>query len=358
VIISVLYLLGRRVLALGLLRFRTERSKDLEIVVLKHQLAILRRQVVHPHLTDADRIFLTAASRLLSRRRWSVFFVRPETVLAWHRRLVARHWTYPRRGPGRPPIDPEVRALIVRLARENRSWGYLRIQGELAGLRISVSATTVRRVLARAGLDPSGGRFGLIWRDFVRAQAHSLLATDFLTVDIVFLERLYVLFFIEVDTRRVHFAGVTSHPTGAWVTQQARNLAIRMADSLSARKFLIRDRDAKFTGTFDQVFRSEAIRVIRTPVRAPRANAYAKRFVGTLRRECLDWILILGRRHLESVVQEYLAHYNAHWLHRGLDLHPPCPERVRPRSMPGQAPRRILRQDRLGGLMHEYTAAA
>ena len=213
VIISVLYLLGRRVLALGLLRFRTERSKDLEIVVLKHQLAILRRQVVHPHLTDTDRIFLTAASRLLSRRRWSVFFVRPETVLAWHRRLVARHWTYPRRGPGRPPIDPEVRALIVRLARENRRWGYLPIPGELAGLGTSVSATTVRRVLARAGLDPSGGRFGLSWRDFVRAQAHSLLATDFLTVDTVFLKRLYVLFSIEVDTRRVHFAGVTSHPT-------------------------------------------------------------------------------------------------------------------------------------------------
>jgi putative transposase len=150
------------------------------------------------------------------------------------------------------------------------------------------------------------------------------LATDFLTVDTVFLKRLHMLFFIEVDTRRVHCAGVTSHPTGAWVTQQARNLAIMMGDSLSARKFLIRDRDAEFTGTFDQVFRSEAIRVIRTPVRAPRANAYAERFVGTLRRECLDWILILGRRHLESVVQEYLAHYNAHRPHRGLDLHPPA----------------------------------
>jgi len=252
VILSLLYLLARGLLALLVLRFRTDRAKDLEIVVLRHELAILRRQVARPQLADADRIFLTAASRLLSRRRWSVFFVRPETVLRWHRRLVARHWTYPRRGPGRPSIDPEVRALIIRLASENRRWGYLRIQGELAGLGISVSATTVRRVLAQAGLDPSGGRFGLSWRDFIRTQAQSLLATDFLSVDTVFLKRLYVLFFIEIDTRRVHLAGVTSHPTGAWVTQQARNLVIRMGDALSTRKFLIRDRDAKFTGIFER----------------------------------------------------------------------------------------------------------
>lgn len=200
---------------LVLLRFRTDRSKDLEIVVLRHELAILRRQVSRPELKDFDRVFLAAASRLLSRQRWSVFFVRPETLLRWHRRLVARHWTYPTRGPGRPSIDPEVRTLIVRLARENPRWGYVRLQGELTGLGISVSATTVRQVLVRAGIDPSGGRFGMTWRDFVRSQAQSLLATDFLTVDTVFLKRLYVLFFIEVDTRRVHLAGVTSHPTGA-----------------------------------------------------------------------------------------------------------------------------------------------
>ena len=357
-VLSVLYMLVQRVLALVLLRFRTDLSKDLEIVVLRHELAILRRQVARPKLVDADRIFLAAASRLLARKHWPVFFVRPETLLRWHRRLVARHWTYPRRGPGRPPLDPEVRALIVILARENRRWGYLRIQGELAGLGISVSATTVRRVLDRAGLDPSGGRFGLSWRDFIRTQAQSLLATDFLSVDTVFLKRLYVLFFIEVDTRRVHLAGVTAHPTGAWVTQQARNLVIRMGDALSTRKFLIRDRDAKFTGIFDEVFRSEGIRVIRTPVRAPRANAYAERWVGTLRRECLDWILILGRRHLEAVVGEYLAHYNAHRPHRGLDLHPPYPEPFKFKSTPDQLPRRVRRRDRLGGLIHEYRIAA
>jgi len=247
--------------------------------------------------------------------------------------------------------------MIVRLARENPGWGYLRIQGELAGLGIAVSATTVRRVIMRAGLDPSGGRFGMTWRDFVRIQAKSFLATDFLTVDTLFLRRLYVFFFIEVDTRRVHLAGVTSHPTGAWVTQQARNLVIRTGDALSTRRFLIRDRDAKFTGTFDEVFYSQGIRVIRTPVRAPRANAYAERWVGTLRRECLDWILILGRRHLEAVVGEYLEHYNAHRPHRGLALRPPCAEST---ALPSTAlePRRVCRQDRLGGLIHEYTLAA
>jgi putative transposase len=244
VVPSLLYILTRRVLDLVALRFRPGRSKDLEIVVLRHELAVLRRQVVRPELSDADRVFLAAASRLLPRRRWSSFVITPETLLRWHRRLVARRWTYPRRGPGRPPIDPDVVALILRLARENPRWGYLRIQGELRGLGIRISATTIRRVLTRAGLDPAGRRFGLSWRAFLRTQAASILATDFLTVDTVFFRRLYVLFFIELDTRRVHLAGVTAQPTALWVTQQARNLAITMGDALSARQFLIHDRDA------------------------------------------------------------------------------------------------------------------
>ena len=282
-----------------------------------------------------------------------MFVVRPETLLLWHRRLVARRWTYPHRRPGRPPIDPELRALIVRLGKENPKWGYLRIQGELAGLAISVSATTVRRVLQRAGLDPAGGNYSLSWREFVRAQATSILATDFFTVDTLFLRRLYVLFFIEVDTRRVHLAGVTAHPTGPWVTQQARNLVVALGDAVSNRRLLIRDRDAKFGGTFDEVFRSEGLRVIRTPVRAPRANAYAERFVGTVRRECLDWILILGRRHLEAVIGEYLAHYNTHRPHRGLGLG--VPEALSVSQSVGHQPER---RDRLGGLIHEYYRAA
>jgi len=358
VIASVLYVVVRRVLTLLMLRLRSAASKDLEIVVLRHELEILRRQVRRPQLKDSDRVFLAAASRLLARRRWSVFVVRPETLLRWHRHLVARRWTYPHRCPGRPPIDAEVRKLILRLARESPRWGYVRIQGELTGLGISVSATTVRRVLVRAGLDPSGGRFGMTWRDFVRAQAQSFLATDFLTVDTVFLKRLYVLFFIEVDTRRVHLAGVTSHPTGARVTQQARNLVITLGEALSVRRFLVRDRDTKFTGLFDDVFRSEGIRVIRTPVRGPRANAYAERWIGTMRRECLDSILILGRRHLEAVVRDYLVHYNTHRPHRGLDLSSPCAKPVNLRSTLDASPQRVRRQDRLGGLIHEYIMAA
>jgi hypothetical protein len=208
---SLLYILTRGTLDLVALRFRSGRSKDLEIIVLRHELAVLRRQVARPRLSDTDRVFLAAASRLLPRRRWSSILVRPETLLRWHRRLVTLRWMYPRRGPGRPPIDPDVVALIHRLARENPRWGYLRIQGELRRLGIRISATTVRRVLTRAGLDPAGRRFGPSWRAFLRMQAASILATDFLTVDTVFFRRLYVLFFIELDTRRVHLAG--SPPT-------------------------------------------------------------------------------------------------------------------------------------------------
>lgn len=209
---ALLYILTRRMLELVALRFHSGRSKDLEIVVLRHELAILRRQVARPELADADRVFLAAASRLLPRRRWPSFVVRPETLLRWHRRLVARRWTYPRRGRGRPALDPDVVALILRLAHENPRWGYLRIGGELQGLGIRVAATTIRRVLARAGLDPVGRWFGRRWRDFLRAQAAHMLATDFLTVDTVFFRRLYVLVFIELDTRRVHLAGVTPVP--------------------------------------------------------------------------------------------------------------------------------------------------
>ncbi len=215
---ALLYILTRRILELLTLRFRSGRSKDLEIVVLRHELAILRRQVARPDLSDADRVFLAAASRVLPRRRWQTFFVPPETLLRWHRRLIARRWTYKRRGRGRPPLDPEIVALIVRLARENPRWGYLRIGGELQGLGVRVAATTIRRVLAKAGLDPAGRRFGLSWRAFLRAQAASILATDFLTVNAVLFRRLYVLVCIELDTRRVHLAGVTAHPTAAWVT--------------------------------------------------------------------------------------------------------------------------------------------
>jgi putative transposase len=284
-LISFLYLSLRKLIELAALRPRSAEFKELEIVVLRHEVAVLSRQVSRPDLQPADRVFLAAAARALPRWRWSAFIVTPQTLLARHRRVVARRWTYPNQGPGRPPIDPEIRALVLRLARENPRWGYRRIVGELSGLGISLSATSVRKILAGAGLGPAGARSGLGWSAFVRAQAESMIACDFFTVDTVALRRLYVLFFIEVSSRRVHLAGISHNPDGAWVAQQARNLAWQLSDRRMPARFLIRDNDAKFGGAFDEVFRSEGIEVIRTPVEAPKANAIAERFVGTMRGE-------------------------------------------------------------------------
>jgi hypothetical protein len=254
---SFAYLVLRRVLGLLVLRGKTERAKDLELVVLRHELGILRRQVQRVDLQPADRAFLAAAGRVLDRRRWGSFVVTPATLLRWHRRLVAKHWTYPHRRPGRPPIDADIRDLILALARDNPRWGYQRIRGELRGLGITVSATTIRDLLRRCGVGPAPRPGDLTWREFLRSQAAGCLATDFFTVETVLLRRLYVLFFIELDTRRVHLAGVSPHPTGAWVTQQARNLSIGLSECFSGRRFLIRDRDTTFTTEFDEVLRSE-----------------------------------------------------------------------------------------------------
>ena len=199
------------------------------------------------------------------------------------------------------------------------------------GMRLAPSS--VWTVLRRHGIDPSAQRTGLTWCEFLRAQASSLLACDFFTVDTVLLRRLYVLFFIELDSRQVHLTGITTNPTGTWVVQQARNLTMVLAERVQPVKFLIRDRDAKFASSFDEVFRSDGIRIIRTPVRAPRANAFAERLVGTVRRECLDRLLILGRRHLEHVLADYVVHYNEHRPHRALDQQ--CPLRAEPRHLPG-----------------------
>jgi transposase InsO family protein len=346
----------RRLLQLVALCCRSRDFKELEIVVLRHELAILRRRVGRPILRPADRAFLAAASRLIPRRRWSSFFVTPDTLLRWHRRLVARRWTYPGRSPGRPSVGAEVRALVLRLARENRCWAYQRIAGELAGLGISISATTVRKLMRDAGLGPAGERTGLTWREFLHSQAASMLACDFFTVDTVRMRRLYVLFFIELKSRRVHLVGCTENPNGAWVAQQARNLVWSLTERPSPLRFLIHDRDSKLTAAFDEVFRTEGISIIRTPVKAPKANAFAERFVGTVRRECLDWVLIFGRRQLERTLRTYVRHYNGHRPHRGLGLVPPQLGPL-PRLAPAH-PGRVRRRDQLGGLIHEYSVAA
>jgi transposase InsO family protein len=300
---------------------------------------------------DRDRVFLAAASRALSRERWASFMVTPQTLLRWHRELVRLKWTYSQRGPGRPPLDPETTDLIVRLGRENPRWGCVRIQGELRRLGIQVGASTIRRIMRRADFEPAPRRMGPTWSDFLRAQSRGVLACDLFTSETVFLRTLYVLFFIELSTRRVHVVGTTSRPDSAWVTQQARNLAI--ADCLEDKHILVRDRDAKFSGPFDEVFRTEGFAVVKTPVRAPKANAVAERWVGTVRRECLDHILIFGRCHLQRVLNAYAEHYNRARPHRGLDLHPPDP-RLHAEGMPGTR----VRRDVLGGLIHEYHRSA
>jgi putative transposase len=283
--------------------------------------------------------------------------VTPTTLLRWHRRLVARRWTYPGR-VGRPPIDSEIRDLVLRLAREKPRWGYQRIVGELRGLGLTVSPTLVRNLLRQAGLAPVGERVGLSWREFLRAQAHSMLAVDFFTVETIRLQRLYVLVFIELGSRRVHLAGCTPNPDSAWVTQQARQLAWSLTERPTPVRFLIRDRDSKFTRDFDTVFRSEGIEIIRTPIRSPKANAIAERFVKTVRTECLDWLLILNRCHLARVLRIFVQHYNGHRPHRTLNLTPPDPAQPTLRLASSAQRAGITRQDRLGGLIHEYRLAA
>jgi putative transposase len=349
---SFVYLVVRNLFALVWLLTRPRRSKELEILVLRHELAILRRRAARPTLTRADRALLAALSRSLPRPAWTGFPVKPETLLRWHKQLVARRWTYRHGKPGRPPLEASLRTLILRLARENPHWGYRRIVGELKGVGIAVSATSVRKVLLAAGLLPAPERGRSSWRAFLRAQAASMLACDFLTVETAFLQRIYVLFFISLATRRIEYLACTASPDGDWVAQQARNLVMQLGEQQPFR-FLVHDRDSKFSHAFDEVFRTEGIRVIRTPVQAPNANAHAERWVRTVRTDCLDRILILGRRHLEHVLRVYRQHYNEHRPHRALRLMPPQGHD----PTPLEATARLRRRDLLGGLIHEYEAA-
>lgn len=356
-VMSFFYWALRRLLELAVARGRGDSAKEIELLVLRHEISVLRRHVARPRYQPADRALLAALARFLPKERWSALLVRPETVRRWHRDALARRWTYPRRRPGRPPLDRSIRELIVRLARENPVWGYRRVQGELARLGVRLAASTVWQVLQRAGVPPAPRRASESWRAFLRAQAAGMVACDFITVDTVFFQRLYVLVFIELRSRIVHVAGITSHPTGEWVSQQARNVIGVLAESASRLRFLIHDRDTKFTAAFDEVFRSEGLKIIRTPVRAPRANAVMERWFGTLRRECLDRLLLLGRRHLGRVLRVYVEHYNAHRPHRSLDQRPPI-RSVPTRELHAVDLGMIRRRDLLGGLIHEYELAA
>jgi putative transposase len=337
------------------LRAHHDRAKEIEILVLRHQLAVLQRRTPRPRTRWTDRAVIAALTRLLPPRRRLGLLVTPATILRWHRQLATRRWTTQHARPGRPAIPAGIRALVLRLANENPTWGYRRIHGELAGLGYPIGASTVWKILRAAGIDPAPRRAGPTWAQFLRAQANGILACDLFHLDTINLHRLYAFFVIEHATRRVHILGVTAHPTGAWLTQQARNLLMDLDDAGQRFRFLIRDRDAKFTTAFDALFTAIDVRIIKTPVRAPRANAIAERFVGSIRRELLDRILIINQRHADAVLRQWERHYNDRRPHRALGQAAPLrplPERVTTEL------HHIRRCDRLGGLIHEYQHVA
>jgi putative transposase len=257
--LRLLYLILCQLLGWLTLLARGQTSKNAELLVLRHEVAVLRRQVTRPHPTWPDRAILEALTRLLSKERRHHRLVTPDTLLRWHRALISRHWTRPHRPPGRPSLAPVLRRLSLRMAAENPTWGYRRIHGELVQLGYRVAPSTVWLLLKRAGIDPAPRRAGQTWRQFLSAQAKSILACDFFHVDTVLLRRLYVLLVLEISSRRVHILAVTANPTGAWVTQQARNLLMELADRVGQFRFLIHDRDTKFTDSFDAVFGSEML---------------------------------------------------------------------------------------------------
>ena len=281
-IFSVVYLLARCLLGCLMVLARREVSKDAELLVLRHENAVLRRQIGRVRYQRADRLWLAALSRLIPRRRWGeVFVVTPATLLAWHRSLVTRKWDYTnRRRAGRPSTQAMIRKLVIRMATENPARGHRRVQGELVKLGHPIAASTVWQILHAAGIGPAPRRAGPTWKQFLNTQARGILAVDFVHVDTVFLRRIYALIVIEHGTRHVHLAGITAKPDGAWTTQAARNFLMDLGQRTASVKFLIRDRAGQFTGSFDAVFKADGVRVLASPPQAPRANAICERVIG------------------------------------------------------------------------------
>jgi transposase InsO family protein len=352
-LLALVYSLLRLLLDLVDVRLRVH-DPEAELLLLRHQLRVVRRQVKRPQLNMADRAIMAALSQLVNRATLVGMLVQPETVLGWHRGLVRRRWAAfgRRRGPGRPGLDPEIQTLILQMAKDNPRWGCVRVRGELLKLGQVVSATAIRNLLRRNRIGPAPLRSGQTWKAFLRAQASAIVLTDFFSVDTVFLKRLYVLLYMELATRRVIWFAVTDRPDAAWVTQQARNVSWELNQHGVQARFLIHDHDAKYGGGSDRVFNGDGMAVIRTPIAVPRANSHLERQIGSTRRECLDWLLILNRGHLERVLTDWLEHYNRARPHRALDLHTPIA-----RSDPVVTSGPVRCNQRLGGLLREYSRA-
>lgn len=353
--LRLLYLIFLQVLNLLMLLGRSSASKHVELLVLRHEVTVLRRANPRPRLDWADRAVFAAFVRALPTMLRVHRLVTPGTILRWHRRLVAKKWTYPNR-VGRPPVNDEVAALIERMAKENQSWGYQRIQGELLKVGHRVGASTIRRVLQRLRITPAPVRdTDTTWRQFLCAQASTMLACDFFHVDCaVTLRRIYVFFVLEVGNRSVHLLGVTTNPDGWWTTQQVRNLVMELGDRVTEFRFLVRDRAGQFAASFDAVLADVGIRVVRIPPRCPRANCFAERFVRTIRAELTDRMLIFNQRHLRVLLAEYVRHYNRRRPHRARQLRPPQP--THPAADLNYE--RIKRRPVLSGLINEYERVA
>ena len=352
--LRLLYLIFFRLLNLLLLLGRSSASKDVELLVLRHEVAMLRRANPKPRLDWADRAVFAALVRALPTMLRVHRLVTPGTILRWHRRLVAKKWMYPHR-VGRPPVDDAVASLIERMASENQRWGYQRIQGELLKLGHRVGASTIRRVLKRLRIPPAPIRCSdTTWRQFLRAQASTMLACDFFHVDCaVMLQRIYVFFVLEVGSRSVHLLGATTNPDGRWTTQQVRNLVMNLGDRVTEFRVLVRDRAGQFAASFDAVLVDVGIRVVKIPPRCPRANCFAERFVSTVRAELTDRVLIFSQRHLRVVLAEYVQHYNGRRPHRARELRPPRPTH----PVADLSYERIKCRPVLGGLINEYERA-
>jgi len=338
-------------------------GQDIEILALRHQLSILQRQISKPRLTTADRAFLAALLRRLPRIRLRRLhlIVSPDTLLRWHRDLLRRRHANAsrRKRPGRLPTRRAIQTLVLRLARENSGWGYRRIHGELAALGVNVAPSTVWEILKQHGIEPAPQRDRTAWATFLRDQAHAILACDFFTATTLSGTTYYIFAAIEHSTRRVRVLGATVHPTAAWITQIARNMVMDLQDAGATAKYLIRDRDSKFTAAFDAVLTREGIEILTTGIRIPRMNSIMERWVQTCRLELLDRTLIWNHGHLLHALHEFESFYNEHRPHRALHSAAPRRPLARPIIVPAQIDHlKVHRHDRLGGILHEYTHAA